>query len=58
MGRRKLVGRGVGLADLAAVQPGVHRSLVELLGIQGDVTDLGLVFQARLMLAHAVTVTV
>ena len=35
MGRRKLVGRGVGLADLAAVQPGVHRSLVELLCISG-----------------------
>ena len=40
------MGRGVGLADLAEVQPDVHRSLVELLGFTGDVTDLGLVFQA------------
>ena len=50
MGRRKLVGRGVGLADLAEVQPDVHRSLMELLGFSGDVTDLGLVFQARPLL--------
>lgn len=44
------MGRGVGLADLAEVQPEVHRSLVELLGFSGDVTDLGLVFQARPLL--------
>ena len=45
---RKLMGRRVGLADLAEVHPEVHRSLVELLAMPGDgVADLALVFQAR-----------
>lgn len=45
---RKLMGRKVGLADLAEVHPEVHRSLVELLALPGDVVaDLALVFQAR-----------
>ena len=42
------MGRKVGLADLAEVHPEVHRSLVELLAMPGDiVADLALVFQAR-----------
>ena len=46
---RKLMGRKVGLADLAEVHPEVHRSLVELLAMPGDiVADLALVFQARM----------
>ena len=51
------MGRGVGLADLAEVQPEVHRSLVELLGFSGDVTDLGLVFQALPLLNYEGAVT-
>ena len=45
---RKLMGRKVGLADLAEVHPEVHRSLVELLAMPGDIiADLAIVFQAR-----------
>lgn len=45
---RKLLRAPVGLADLAGVQPEVHRSLARLLALPAAaVADLGLVFQAR-----------
>ncbi|BDA45778.1 probable E3 ubiquitin-protein ligase HECTD2 [Coccomyxa sp. Obi] len=42
-----LMGRDVGLEDLKDVHPDVYQSLKKLLAYEGDIADLGLVFQVE-----------
>lgn len=44
---RLLMGRDVGLEDLKDVHLDVYQNLKKLLAYEGDVSDLGLVFQVQ-----------